>query len=213
MAAVPSDIDIHYAVDRWATRLRQHLCRKVACPHDAEDITQEACVKLLLEQRKNREIHNPRAYLFQIANNLLYHHYAARRRGPSRADIDTDALFADGASIEEHTARTVRCEQINRVAGELSPKCRRALELRWSEGLRVAEIAREMQLSQAMVKKYLATGLAHFRKRLRRFVESDGARVRVRPPTVDIASGAGRPAGKPDAKTADKETRSSKRRL
>ena len=173
MAAVPSDINIQYAVNRWAARLHQHLCRRVACPHDAEDITQEACIKLLLARQKNKEIRNPRAYLFRIANNLLYHHYAAQRKRPPRADVDTDALLAENASIDEHVVDSVRREQINKAASELSPKCRQALELRWSEGLRVAEIAREMQLSQAMVKKHLATGLAHFRRRLRRFVESD----------------------------------------
>ena len=49
---------------------------------------------------------------------------------------------------------------------ELSPKCQRALLLRWREGLKVAEIAEIMQLSRGMVKKYLAQGLVHFRKRL-----------------------------------------------
>ncbi|MEM8814621.1 MAG: RNA polymerase sigma factor [Pseudomonadota bacterium] len=173
MAAVPSDIDAEDTVARWAKGLQQHLCRKLACPHDAEDIAQEACIKLLLERKKDKEIRNPRAYLFRIAHNLLYRHYASEQQRPSRSDVDTDTLTAGGVSIDEHALTAIRREQVNRAANELSPKCRRVLRLRWSEGLRVAEIAGEMNLSQAMVKKYLATGLAHCRKRLRTFIETD----------------------------------------
>ena len=35
-----------------------------------------------------------------------------------------------------------------------------------TSGLRIAEIAERMQLSHGMVKKYLAQGLSHLRKRL-----------------------------------------------
>ena len=173
MAAVPSDIDLQNTLACWATGLREHLNRKLACSYDAEDITQEACIRLLLERRKDKDIRNPRAYLFRIANNLLYQHYARSHRGPSRTDVEVDELAAVDDSMDENALRATRREQINRAFGELSPKCRQALSLRWAEGLQVPEIALEMNLSQGMVKKYLAKGLAHWRKRLGRHIQSD----------------------------------------
>lgn len=58
---------------------------------------------------------------------------------------------------------------------ELSPKRRTALIPRWRYGYRVTEIAKHMTLSNAMVKKYLARGLAHFRNRLHRYKIADRA--------------------------------------
>ena len=149
--------------------LRKHLRQKLASKEDAEDIAQEACVRLLRECGKARPIHNPRAYLFRIAQHLLYHHYAGQARRPDSDGTDIDTLQAESDSVEELTLSAIRRQQINRAVSELSPKCQRALFLRWRRGLRVAEIAAEMSLSHAMVKKYLAQGLAHCRRRLGRY--------------------------------------------
>lgn len=69
----------------------------------------------------------------------------------------------------------LRRQQVNHAMQELPPKCQQALCLRWQEGLRVAEIAEQMSLSQGMVKKYLATGIGYFRKRLNRHIVADQA--------------------------------------
>ena len=75
-------------------------------------------------------------------------------------------------NLESSAGQALRADRVNRAWRELSPKCQQALLLRWRDGLRVKEICAEMGLSQGMVKKYLAQGLAHFRKRLSRFVDS-----------------------------------------
>jgi len=141
--------------------------------HDAEDIAQEACVRLLREHGKDKEIRNPKAYLFQIAYHLLYQHYAANEHRPTFSDIDIQLIKSADESVEALTLDTIRRQQINRAVSELSAKCRKVLILRWRNGLRIAEIAKEMDLSRGMVKKYLAYGLAHCRKRLQRYVAVD----------------------------------------
>ena len=150
--------------------LRRHLRKNLDSDQDAEDIAHEAYVKLLRECRKDKEIHNPKAYLFQIARHLVYQHYAARERRPTLSDADVDRLPSTDENVEALTLDAIRRQQVNKAVRELPAKCRRTLLLRWRNGLRVAEIAVEMDLSQAMVKKYLASGLAHCRKRLRRYV-------------------------------------------
>ena len=170
LAAVPVQSGIQADIGQYVDGLQKHLRGKLASDEDAADIAQEACVKLLQALRKDRGIRNPRAYLYRIAQHLLYRHYKGCDRRPAFVEQDVDTLANDGGDIEALAVDAIRRQQINRAIRELSPKCRRVLRLRWVEGLQVDEIAGVMGLSRAMVKKYLANGLAHCRTRLRRFV-------------------------------------------
>ena len=155
--------------------LRRRLRAQLPCNEDAQDIAQQACLNLLQVNRPET-IENPKAYLFQIARNLLYHHYQRpSQRLSTTSDIDVDTLACGDNGLLALTTDAIRREQINRAVQELSPKCQQALRLRWREGLRVAEIAERMDLSIAMVKKYLAQGLAHCRERLNPYVLADQA--------------------------------------
>jgi len=149
---------------RSVTALRRHLSRRLSCEQDVNDIAQEACLRLLQAHRNKANIQNPNAYLYRIAGNLLYHHYA----GQAKRDVanTVDNLADDSSCPEEQTTRAMHAEQINRTVRELSPKCQQALYLRWRKGMQVLEIAEAMNLSRGMVKKYLAQGLAHCRGRL-----------------------------------------------
>lgn len=152
--------------------LRRQLQARLGSEHDAEDLAQEACLNFLRAHRNDREIQHPKAYLYRIANNLLYHHYQ-RRSQRFGAVSDIDALACGNDGFLALTSNAIRREQVNRAAQELSPKCQQALRLRWRDGLRVAEIAEHMDLSIGMVKKYLAQGLAHCLKRLSHYVLAD----------------------------------------
>ena len=87
-------------------------------------------------------------------------------------DIDVETLQTEDADVERMVSDAAHIQRINRAWRELPPKCQQTLRLRWREGLRVKEICVEMELSQGMVKKYLAMGLAHFRKRLGCYIEA-----------------------------------------
>ncbi len=153
--------------------LRHLLRRRLASEHDAEDLAQEACLRFLVEWRRRDDIRNPHAYLQQIARNLLYAHYTNKAGHITDTGIELDALIDESQDPAEWINDAKRLEAINTAWRELPPKCRRTLHLRWREDLRVKEICVEMKLSQGMVKKYLAQGLAHCRKRLGRIIEGD----------------------------------------
>ncbi len=170
-------------VDDLLGHLRARLPRR----EDAQDIAQEACLKLLQTGRKANDIRNPKAYLYRIAHHLVHHHYAGVSKRGEVADVHVDAIPSDEDSVEYLTIDSLRRQQINHAMRELPPKCQQALLLRWQEGLRVNEIAAQMDLSRSMVKKYLARGLAHFRRRLGRFVLAD----RVQDQTQRLSSDEG----------------------
>ncbi len=154
--------------------LRRQLRSRLGSEHDADDLAQEACLKFFVEWQRRDDIRNPHAYLLQIARNLLYHHYRRQSRTVLDTDVDIDAMVADEPGLEGLFDDAQRIDKIHTAWRELSPKCQQVLHLRWREGLRVSEIAEQMSLSNGMVKKYLARGLVHCRRRLRRHIEADG---------------------------------------
>ena len=166
--------DSEIAMRELINGLRRQLRSRLGSEHDAEDLAQEACLKFFVEWQRRDDIRNPRAYLLQIARNLLYLHYRRQSRSVLDTDVDIDALFVDEPGLEGLLNDAQRVDKIQTAWRELSPKCQQVLRLRWRDGLRVAEIAERMNLSKGMVKKYLARGLTHCRRRLRRHIEVEG---------------------------------------
>ena len=147
-------------------RLEAYLRARLANPDDAAELAQEAYLRMLRVKRADL-IRHPQAYLYRIARNLVNEHYVGQR-AHGEADVDPDLLESEEPSPYELAVQARRRELVESAMDELAPKCRAAMVLRWREGLTQAEIGERMGLSRQMVQKYLATGIAHCRKRLRK---------------------------------------------
>jgi RNA polymerase sigma-70 factor (ECF subfamily) len=152
-------------------RLQQYLRLRLANEEDAAELAQEAYLRMLRVKRADL-IRHPQAYLYRIAHNLLHELYTGRIVNTD-VDVELDLLESDDLSPQQHAVLTTRRQLIERAIEELPAKCRAALLLHWHEGLTQAEIGKRMQLSRQMVQKYLAQGLAHCQKRLRRYAMAD----------------------------------------
>jgi len=142
------------------------LRARLANPQDAAELAEEAYLRLLRVKRPDL-VRHPQAYLFRIARNLVHEMYAGRR-AHNDAGVDPDLLESEDPSPYDLAVLANQREAVERAMKELPPKCQAALLLRWREGLTQQEIAERMGLSRQMVQKYLAAGIAHCRKRLRR---------------------------------------------
>jgi RNA polymerase sigma-70 factor (ECF subfamily) len=152
-------------------RLQQYLRLRLANEEDAAELAQEAYLRLLRVKRADL-IRHPQAYLFRIAHNLLHELYTGRCPHTD-VDVELDLLESDDLSPHQLAVLDTRRQLIEQAMQELPTKCRAALLLHWREGLTQAEIGERMQLSRQMVQKYLAQGLAHCQKRLRRYALAD----------------------------------------
>jgi RNA polymerase sigma-70 factor (ECF subfamily) len=152
-------------------RLQQYLRSRLANDDDAAELAQEAYLRMLRVKRADL-IRHPQAYLFRIAHNLLHELYTGSRPNAD-VDVELDLLESHEPSPQELAVLAARRKLIEQAVQELPVKCQAALVLHWREGLTQAEIGERMQLSRQMVQKYLAQGLAHCQKRLRRFVDAD----------------------------------------
>ena len=131
----------------------------------AEELTQEAFLRLLNSDRK--DVESPRGFLFRTARNLALDHVRRARRVPMGSLDDQPAeYFADGApSAEDRLAAREELAIMRAVLLELPPKCRKAFLLVRVEALSQREAAAEMGVSQAMIRKYLAKAILHIEAR------------------------------------------------
>lgn len=129
---------------------------------DAEDVVQEAFLRLAEHLRAGPSDTNVRAWLYRVAGNLCHDVTRSRRR---RADGPADAPVAEPEPL--------RSLAIRRVLARLGDRDRKLLLLR-GEGMSYAEIAAAAELNPVSVGKLLARALERFGAEYRREYEGGG---------------------------------------
>ncbi|MEA3149462.1 MAG: hypothetical protein QOD56_401 [Gammaproteobacteria bacterium] len=150
--------------------LQAFFYRRIKVKHDAADLVQEVYLRILRVKDADA-IRNPEGYLYTVATNLVYEHSVLARR--YAAPTDPDQAFVEGepsrsAGFEELFDTESRVVRLREVLAQLPPKCRATVTLKYQHGLSYQEIAERLGVSPHMVQKYLATALAHCRRRMTR---------------------------------------------
>ena len=154
---------------RQYDRLLRFMGARLANERDAEELAQEAYVRLL-RASNSRLINDPVAYLFRIARNLLHEWYASLP--PPNEPLEEHELRDAGLSVEDLAHISQQMDRLEIVLSQLTPKCRAAILMHRRDGMTYDEIACELGVSSSMVKKYLSRGLAICRTNLRKFRET-----------------------------------------
>jgi RNA polymerase sigma factor (sigma-70 family) len=151
-----------------AGALRTFFLRRIRAKANAADLAQEVYVRMLRISDQDA-IRNPVHYLYTVANNLVKEHAVLERRQASGIDIDEapahDQLETLPAFDEDLDAAR-RVLRLGTVLRQLRPKCRAAVELRFTHDLSYRDIAMHLGVSPQMAKKYVAQGLSHCRRRM-----------------------------------------------
>lgn len=136
---------------------------------DAADMAQDVFTQWL-GYRDRAKVEQPRAFLFQMARNLLRDHWRKQKVRqtvhPDHAEIDAEPVTDEHNDPMAAALRLQRLEQLKEVLAELSPRRREALMLHRFEGLSQAQIATRMGISTSMVEKHIAFALLHCKRRL-----------------------------------------------
>ncbi|HTV95820.1 MAG TPA: sigma-70 family RNA polymerase sigma factor [Steroidobacteraceae bacterium] len=148
--------------------LRTFFQRRIRAKSDAADLAQEVYVRMLRVSDPDA-IRSPVHYLYTVANNLLKEYAVLARRQAKGIDIDEapaheqiETLPAFDRGLDE----AQRLRRLGTVLRQLRPKCRAAVELRFTHELSYREIAMHLGVSPQMAKKYVAQGLSHCRRRM-----------------------------------------------
>ena len=150
--------------------LQTFFLRRIRAKADAADLAQEVYVRMLRISDQDT-IRNPVHYLYTVANNLVKEHAVLERRQASRIDIDEAPANEQLETLPEFDGdldATQRIARLGVVLQQLRPKCRAAVELRFTQGLSYRAVAMHLGISPQMAKKYVVQALGHCRRRMAR---------------------------------------------
>jgi RNA polymerase sigma-70 factor (ECF subfamily) len=155
---------------RHQAALQAFFRRRIKTGSDAPDLVQEVYLRML-RMSDSDAIRNPEVYLFTVASNLVKEHSVLDRRRANQVDIDEWSVqesLGELPELDGQVETKQRMARLRVVLDQLSPRCRTAVLLQYRDGLTYQQIADRIGVSPHMVKKYLAQGLTHCRRRMAR---------------------------------------------
>ena len=126
--------------------LRPSLYSYLLClgllPQQADDVIQDAFLRLFAFLESGGRVENLRSWIFRVAHNLSLNLQKRERRLVADAAVGESAAGAGGASLspEDLYLHKERSERLGQAITQLSDRQRQCLYLR-AEGLRYREIA------------------------------------------------------------------------
>ena len=142
--------------------LKRFLKRFLVRYCDIEDVVQDAYLKALCAEKKQKNITSPKAFLFRIARNEALN--ALRRKSHSTIeyieDLSQSETCSDENTVESEAISTERLGLFCQSALEMTPRCRRIFLMCKVYGLSHKEIASQLGISVSGVEKQVAKALA-----------------------------------------------------
>ena len=137
---------------------------------DAEDIAQEALIKLSIRRPKLVHENQLKAYLFKICRNLSVNHLRKQKRHTDMSQELTENIEDDMQEIESRMELKESAQILHHAMQKLKLEYREILFLRYFEQLTIPECAKVMKCSerQATAVSYQA------RQALRKILEKEG---------------------------------------
>ncbi|KMM81415.1 sigma-70 family RNA polymerase sigma factor [Pseudomonas deceptionensis] len=139
------------------------LRRKLGCAQNAADLAQDTFTRILNARESVATLREPRAFLSTTARRLIIDQ--VRRKKIETAYLQELALTAqalEGFQSPEQILTTLEAlEQIAFILEGMRDKQRQAFVLYYLDGLTQSEIARQLELSDRTVRKYLIQALLH----------------------------------------------------
>lgn len=138
------------------------LKKKVGCPEEAADLSQDTFVSLLTSLNAKKLI-QPRAYILVVASRLMINRFNRRK-------VEQEVLSQVSILIEKQdnrcpsdivASRELLSQVMFLLTNELDDKPRIAFYMARIEGATYQEIAKHLGVSESSVKQYLAKVMMH----------------------------------------------------
>jgi RNA polymerase sigma-70 factor (ECF subfamily) len=140
--------------------LRAWLCKRLGNPGHAEDLAQDTFLKVLRSRVDPEGLHEPRAFLLTVAKRLMLDR--SRREMVEAIYLDTLAIRHENTHAEspEHLVILMRTvEKLVEALEHLPLKAQQAFVWHFLESVEQRQVARNLGVSERMVRKYLAQAL------------------------------------------------------
>ena len=151
---------------RFLPRLRPYLVQMVKRESIADDIIQDAFIRIWLNRIKLPEIEFPTTWIFKVAANECYRTMRTMASKPVFIELEGSEIGSNHYTGLQETQYKQTREYIQEAIKQLSPRRRQIYELSRLEGKKPAEIARELNLTVSTVKNTLVTTMESIREYL-----------------------------------------------
>ena len=142
------------------TGLMRFASRYFKKPQEIEDVVQEAFVKVIEAQRQ-RDIHFPKAYLYQATKNLALQQLdkSAYRLTDTIGDLLPESVLLESVPLEQEFESQQRLALFCRAVRTLPIKCQRVYILRRVYGFSQKEIAERLDITVKTVESHLTKAI------------------------------------------------------
>ena len=156
------------AVRTHEPALRAFLHSHFASLSDADDIVQEAYVRVLRARARGASFPNAKSFLFTTARNLAIDWCRHRRVIPLESLGRTEhlAVQEEQPHAAEAASRAQELELLAQAIQSLPPRCQQILRLRRLRGLSHRQIAAQLDISERTVNAQLAIAIERLRDAL-----------------------------------------------
>lgn len=159
---------------RYRRSLLWYLSRLVRSPAEAEDVAQEAFLRLLGAERLEADPYRARNYLFATATNVVRDNYRRRTARSEGAHVAVDDLQIE--SDDPEAGRVVDAERgksiVDSALHDLPPRPREAFLLYVQDEMTYERIPLKLGVSKKTIERDIALTLALCRERLVRWSET-----------------------------------------
>lgn len=144
-------------MDELTGRLRRFIRGRVATREDAEDVIQEAYLRVLRYSAEH-EVESRERLLFSAAKNLAVD---SRRRRTVRTRTATDYAVLESCAqlwpdADEVVYAAQRLNKVERAVAQLPPRCREVFLLHRLDELSYTQVAAQLGISVSAVEKHMA---------------------------------------------------------
>jgi RNA polymerase sigma factor (sigma-70 family) len=139
-------------------RVKGALLRRGRTEHDADDLLQEAWVRLATYEGE-RPVEKPEAFLMQVALNLSIDSHRARQTRGEEVQLEDVVLVDVTPSVEAALLARERTARLSVCLRRLTDKTRDVLLAHRIEGLTYAQIAQRHNLSVSTVERHVAKAM------------------------------------------------------
>src|SRR5688500_18133441 len=152
-------------VQRWQGPIQRLCIKMLGDTHRAEDLTQEAFVRVFARRKDYEPVGRFSTFLWRIALNLCYDELRKiNRRGESFLEDGADErgefeFAAEGLAPDVQLAEEERAEGIRRALLQLPEPYRVVVVLRHYEGLKFREIGEVLDIPEGTVKSRMVEAL------------------------------------------------------
>lgn len=137
------------------SRVRAALMRRGRSLHDADDLVQEAWVRMACYERE-QDVAKPEAFLMRTALNLSVDAHRARMNHGEEVVLEDVVLIDTSPDAEAVVLARERLARMSVCLGRLTEKTRDIFLSHRVDGMTYQEIARQHGLSTSTVEKHIA---------------------------------------------------------